>query len=115
MSLFRSSVADFVMVIAIPVFIAVDLAFPVGAAVVGVGDVAGRVVVVVVGFFPDVPIALKSIFTREMCTFEVVVHFIVLSISPKSGLLATFASVEGDLPVAIQVHVAIITFNYVFF
>jgi hypothetical protein len=115
MSLFRSSVADFVKVIAIPVFIAVDLAFPVGTAVVGVGDVAGRVVVVVVGFFPNVPIALKSIFARVMHTFEVVVHFIILSISPKSGFLATFGSIEGDLPVAVQVHVAIIAFNCVVF
>jgi hypothetical protein len=103
------------MYFAIPVFIAVDLTFSVGAAVVGVGVVAGGVVVGVVGFFPDVPIALKSIFAREMYTIEVVVYFIVLSISPKSGLLATFASVEGGLPVAVQVHVAIITFNYVVF
>jgi hypothetical protein len=107
MSLFRSSVADFVMVIAIPVFIAVDLAFTVGAAVVCVRDLGIGVVV----FFPDVPIALKSIFAREMYTFEVVVHCIVLSLSPKSGFLATFGSIEGDLPVAVQVHVAIIAFN----
>jgi hypothetical protein len=103
------------MYFAIPVFIAVDLTFSVGAAVVGVGVVAGGVVVGVVGFFPDVPIALKSIFTREMYTFEVVVHFIILSISPKSGFLATFGSIEGDLPVAVQVHVAIIAFNYIVF
>jgi hypothetical protein len=103
------------MYFAIPVFIAVDLTYSVGAAVVGVRDVAGGIVVVVVGFFPDVPIALKSIFTREMYTFEVVVHFIVLSISPKSGFLATFGSIEGDLPVAVQVHVAIIAFNYIVF
>jgi hypothetical protein len=103
------------MYFAIPIFIAIDLTFSVGTAVVGVRDVAGRVVVVVVSFFPDVPIALKSIFAREMYTFKVVVHFIVLSISPKSGFLATFGSIKGDLPVAIQVHVAIITFNYVFF
>jgi hypothetical protein len=103
------------MYFAIPVFIAIDLTYSVGAAVVGVRDVAGGIVVVVVGFFPDVPIALKSIFTREMYTFEVVVHFIVLSISPKSGFLATFSSVERDLPVAVQVHVAIIAFNYIVF
>jgi hypothetical protein len=103
------------MYFAIPVFIAIDLTYSVGAAVVGVRDVAGGIVVVVVGFFPDVPIALKSIFTREMYTFEVVVHFIVLSISPKSGFLATFGSIEGDLPVAVQVHVAIIAFNYIVF
>jgi hypothetical protein len=103
------------MYFAIPVFIAVDLTFSVGAAVVGVGVVAGGVVVGVVGFFPDVPIALKSIFAREMYTFEVVFLIIVLSIGPKSGFLATFSSVERDLPVAVQVHVAIIAFNYVVF
>jgi hypothetical protein len=103
------------MYFAIPVFIAVDLTFPVGTAVVGVGDIAGGVIVVVVGFFPDVPIALKSIFAREMYTFEVVVHFFLFSISPKSGFLATFVPIIGDLPVTVQIHVAIITFNYVFF
>jgi hypothetical protein len=103
------------MYFAIPVFIAVDLTYSVGAAVVGVRDVAGGIFVVVVGFFPDVPIALKSIFAREMYTFEVVVYFIILSRSPKSGFLATFSSVERDLPVAVQVHVAIIAFNYIVF
>jgi hypothetical protein len=103
------------MYFAIPVFIAIDLTYSVGAAVVGVRDVAGGIVVVVVGFFPDVPIALKSIFAREMYTFEVVVYFIILSRSPKSGFLATFSSVERDLPVAVQVHVAIIAFNCVVF
>jgi hypothetical protein len=103
------------MYFAIPVFIAIDLTYSVGAAVVGVRDVAGGIVVVVVGFFPDVPIALKSIFAREMYTFEVVVYFIILSRSPKSGFLATFSSVERDLPVAVQVHVAIIAFNYIVF
>jgi hypothetical protein len=88
------------------IFIAVDLAFSVGAAVISVG---------IVLVIPDVPVTFLILITGIIYAFEIVIPNAVLSITHKRSFRAHIVIIEVRTPVALQFIVAITAFNYVFF